>query len=278
MTRAGRQPEAEQFDLFSGGGTVGTAAVPADKPFCPEALSDEDILDRLPDAGIADVRLLCDLIVERGLGDRAVPALEALWRRFKGFGLERPEPQQTAVIETLAKLGTARAKQLLVDIVTAASDLPPSLLPAALSAALSASPRLPPAFLSPLLAHADSRIRELAARLSGFGQPDIGALAACLDDTQQAVRRAAAIVLGQFGDARAKAILLSELQRTPTGEIVGALSAIADEDIIVHLGRCAEAHPALAERIATELEEMETSRSLRVARRIRGGRTDSGMS
>ncbi len=277
MTRAGRQPEAEQFDLFTGGGTVEPAAVPADKPFCPEALSDEDILDRLPDAGIADARLLCDLIVERGLGDRAVPALEALWRRFKGFGLDRPEPQQTAVIETLEKLGTACAKRLLADIVTA-SDLPPALLPAALSAALSASLRLPPAFLSPLLAHADSRIREMAARLSGFGQPDVGALAACLDDTQQAVRRAAAIVLGQFGDARAKAVLLEELHRTPTGEIVEALSAIADEDIIVHLGRCAKEHPALAGRITMELEEMETPRSLRVARRIRSSRPDSGRS
>ena len=277
MTRRSRQPEAEQFDLFTGGGTVEPAAVPAGKPFRPEALSDEDILARIPSAGISDVGLLCNLAIERGLGDRAVPALETLWRRFKGFGYERPEPQQTAVIETLAKLGTARAKQLLVDIVTA-RDLPPPLLPAALSAARSAALHLPANFVRPLLAHADPRIRELAARLSGFGQPDIGALAACLDDTQPAVRRAAAIVLGQFGDARAKAILLSELQRTPTGEIVEALSAIADDDIVVHLGRCADAHPALAGRIAMGLEEMETPRSLRVARRIRSSRPDSGVS
>ncbi len=277
MTRRSRQPEAEQFDLFTGGGTVEPAAIPANKPFRPEALSDEDILARLPNAGIADVRLLCDLIVERGLGDRAVPAIEALWRRFKGFGRQRPLAEQTAVIETLSKLETPDARRLLADIATG-HDLPPLLLPAALSGALSTSLRLPPTFLSPLLAHADPRIRELAARLSGFGQPDIGALAACLDDTQPAVRRAAAIVLGQFGDARAKAILLSELQRTPTGEIVGALSAIADDDIVVHLGRGADAHPALAGRIATELEEMETTLSLRVARRIRRDRTDSGVS
>ena len=277
MTRRSRQPEAEQFDLFTGGGTVEPAAGPADKPFRPEALSDEDILARIPSAGISDVGLLCNLAIERGLGDRAVPALETLWRRFKGFGYERPEPQQTAAIDTLVKLGTARAKQLLVDIVTA-RDLPPPLLPAALSAARSAALHLPAHFVRPLLAHADPRIREQAARLSGFGQPDIGALAACLDDTQPAVRRAAAIVLGQFGDARAKAILLSELQRTPTGEIVEALSAIADDDIVVHLGRCADAHPALAGRIAMELEEMETPRSLRVARRIRDDQEDSGVS
>ncbi|MXY40639.1 MAG: HEAT repeat domain-containing protein [Rhodospirillaceae bacterium] len=277
MTRRGRQPEAEQFDLFTGGGTVEPAAAPADAPLCPETLSDEDVLGRIPNARIADVRVLCRFAVERGLGDRAVPALEALWRRFRGFGHDRPLPEQTAVIETLAKLETAGARQLLAEIATA-HDLPPPLLPAALSAALSASLRLPVHVLRSLLAHADPRIRELAARLSGFGQPDIGALAACLGDTQPAVQRAAAIVLGQFGHAAAKAILLSELRRAPTGDIVEALSAIADDDIIVHLGRCAAAHPALAGRIAAELEGMETALSLKVARRIRDELAEAGRS
>lgn len=277
MTRRSRQPESEQFDLFTGGGTVEPAAVPADEPFCPETLSDADILDRIPNARVADVRMLCSLAVERGLGDRAVPALKALWRRFKGFGHDRPYPEQTAVIETLAKLETAGARQLLTDIATA-HDLPPPLLPAALSAALSASLKLPVHVIRPLLADADPRIRELAARLSGFGQPDIGALEACLDDTQPAVRRAAAVVLGKFGHAGARTILLNELRRTPTGEIVEALSAIADDDIIVHLGRCADAHPALAGRIAAELEEMETPLSLKVARRIRDSQAGSGTS
>lgn len=275
MTRRSRQPEAEQFDLFTGGGTVEPAAVPADKPICPETLSDEDILDRIPDAGIADVRLLCSLAVERGLDDRAVPCLEALWRRFTGYGYDRPCPEQTAVIETLARLETAGARQLLTDIATA-HDLPPSLLPPALSAALSASLKLPVDFIRPLLTHADPRVRELAARLSEYGQPDIQALDACLNDTQLAVRRAAAVVLGQFGYAGAKATLLIELQRTPTGEIVEALAAIADDEIIVHLSRCAAAHPALAGRIATELEELETALSLRAARRIRNDLADAG--
>lgn len=277
MTRRGRQPGTEQFDLFAGGGTVEPAAVPADKPLRPETLSDDDVLDRIPQAGISDVRLLCNHAVERSLGDRAVPALEALWRRFKGFGHDRPYPEQTAVIETLAEFGTERAREALSAIVTA-RNLPPPLLPAALSAAVSASLNLPADFLRPLLAHADPRVRELAAKLSGFGQPDIGALEACLGDTQPAVRRAAAIVLGQFGYAGARATLLNELQRTPTGEIVEALAAIADDDIVVLLGRCAETHPALAGRIVRELEEMETALSLKVARRIRNGQAGLSMS
>jgi len=267
----------EQFDLFSSREPVAPSASSAGQPRSREVLSDEEILDRLPNAGISEAQPLCNLVIERNLGVRAAPALESLWRRFKGFGRDRPYPEQTAVIETLAKLETAGPKQLLAEIATA-HDLPPPLLPAALSAALSASLTLPVHFLRPLLGHADPRIRELAARLSGFGQPDIGALDACLDDTQPAVRRAAAVVLGRFGYAGARAILLNELGRTPTGEIVEALSAIADDDIVVHLGRCAEAHPALAGRIAAELEEMETPLSLRVARRIRNDLADAGRS
>ena len=89
-----------------------------------------------------------------------------------------------------------------------------------------------------------------------------------------AVRRAAAIVLGGFGRDRAKAVLLAELARHPTGDVVDALAGIADDDIVVHLGRCAEAHPELAGRIASELEEMQTPRSLKIANRIRGRMDD----
>ena len=56
--------------------------------------------------------------------------------------------------------------------------------------------------------------------------------------------------------------------------MVDALAGIADDDIVVHLGRCAEAHPELAGRIAAELEEVATSRSLKIANRLRGRMDD----
>ena len=135
---------------------------------------------------------------------------------------------------------------------------------------------VPGTFTGPLLAHGDTEIREFAVRLCAFGRPEFEDLEACLADTQPAVRRAAAIVLGGFGRDRAKAILLAELARHPTGDVVDALASIADDDIVVHLGRCAEAHPELAGRIAAELEEMQTPRSLKIASRIRG-RMDDGI-
>ena len=219
-----------------------------------------------------DASLLCDLVVRRGLGDRALPALDRLWRRFRGFGRARLLPEQQAVVETLARIGTKEARDRLARIVSAA-DLPPPLLPVALRAALSAGLALPRGFTGPLLRHADPPVRELAARLSRFGRPDIAALEESIGDAHAPVRRAAAVALGRLGRAGAKPVLLEELRRDPASEIVSALSGIADDDIPVHLGRCAEAHPALAETVAAALEEMETALSLKIARRIRAGQS-----
>ena len=269
MTEPGGGTGVRQFDLFGDRGTVTPVAAPAARPPRPNTLSDEQLLARLPGARIAEAGPLYGLIVERGLGDRALPALERLWRRFAGFGQDRLLPEQVAVIETLAKIGTAAARELLAGIVTA-PDLSFPLLPTALRAALAVSLRLPATFTGPLLAHGNPEIREFAIRLSAFGRPEFEGLEACLADTHAAVRRAAAIVLGGFGWNRAKAVLLAELARHPDGDVVDALAGIADDDIVVHLGRCAGMHPELAGRIASELEEMQTPRSLKIASRIRG--------
>ena len=215
-----------------------------------------------------DAVLLCGLVVERGLGDRALPALDRLWRRFRGFGRERPQPEQKAVVEALARIGTAGAADRLAGIVIA-QDLPPPLLPAALLAARDARLGLPRGFAGPLLGHADPRVRELAARLGRFGGADIAALEELIGDLHRPVRRAAAVALGRLGGASARPVLLEELHRDPAREIVTALASIADDDIAVHLGRAAEAHPALAGAVAAALEEIETELSQKIARRIR---------
>ena len=257
-----------QFDLFGDRPPAAPGAGPASPPLRPGSLSDEEILDLLPDAGMQDAVLLCGLAVERGLGDRALPALDRLWRRFRGYGRERPQPEQEAVVEALARIGTTRARDMLAGIVTAA-DLPPPLLPVALRAALQAGLRLPRGFAGPLLRGADPRVRELAARLGRFGGADIAVLEELIGDPDRPVRRAAALALAWLGRTGAKPVLLEELHRNPAREIVAALSGIADDDIAVHLGRCAEAHPALAETVAAALEEIETELSLKIARRIR---------
>ena len=261
--------DARQLDLFADRGLAPPEPMPASRPRRPDSLTDDEILDRLPDAGIIDAVVFCDLIVERGICDRALPALDRLWQRFRGFGREQPLPELEAVVNALARVGSSDARSQLARYVTE-TDLPPPLLPKALQAALAARLRLPREFTSSLLRHANPEIRSLAARLCRFGTPDMTVLEDLVGDPDSRVRRAAAIALGGLGRASAKDALLGELRRNPTSEIVVALSGIADDDVAVQLGRCAEAHPALAETVATELEAMETDRSRKIARRIRG--------
>lgn len=62
---------------------VAAAGLPA------AALSDGELIAMLPRAGRLNVDALCAEVVSRSLAE-AVPALEALWRRFSGFGVRVP--------------------------------------------------------------------------------------------------------------------------------------------------------------------------------------------
>ena len=75
----------------------------------PSSLTDDDLIERLADAGPPDVDALCAQIVARALS-AAVPALEVLWRRFHGSGIERPLREQRAVLATLARMNGLGAR------------------------------------------------------------------------------------------------------------------------------------------------------------------------
>ena len=99
-----------QRDLFDERGGAGTRLTPAAsaRPASPvpASLGDDDLVGRLADAGPSDIDALCDEIAARSLAV-AVPALERVWRRFHGFGVDRPLREQCAVLETLARLDPA---------------------------------------------------------------------------------------------------------------------------------------------------------------------------
>ena len=268
MNKGDRQ--FELFDTRDKAGTGTVSGVPKVPLSCPDSLDDEGVLRQLPYAGVGDVQPLCNIVVERRFGDRALPALELLWCRFSGFGKDRIVVEQKVVIETLARLDTQEARARLARIVTE-RDLPRPLLITGLRAARSASLKLPKPFVASLMDDHEPQVRELAIVLSELAGPDIARLKACLADPQYAVRKAAAIVMGKLGfDAdEARTILLSELRRCPMTAVINALLAIADDDIAVHLGRCAQTHPEFAEIIMIGLEDMETDISRKIVRRIR---------
>ncbi len=233
-------------------------------------LSDGELLGRLQEADPRDIERVCSEILSRSLAVAAVPLLEGLWRRFLGFGVSKPLPEQICVLRTLAGLDHDDARAALKRIVSS-NRLPTSLYDVALQAAAEARLTVPAGLVQPLLEHPDPDVRVAAFRLSHPVRLSPNLLRQGLRDLSAAVRREAAITLGLGGFPEAKTILLNELAAQPSDTLIAALVAIWDDDVIVHLGRCAAAHPALAGLVADFLEEMDDPKALAVAERLRKG-------
>ena len=87
-----------QLDLFAGAGSAldHSAAPTANRPrpIAPE-LDDDALIAAIPTASLSDCRSLTAEARRRRLVE-AIPALEALCRRFQGYGTEHPIAEQTA--------------------------------------------------------------------------------------------------------------------------------------------------------------------------------------
>ena len=267
-----------QPDLFDERGRMEPELVPApvdrDAAPAPGCLTDGDLIALLREAGPSNVEELCAEVVSRPLS-AAVPALVHLWQRFAGFGIEAPLVEQVIVLGTLARLEGEAARAALRGMVLS-KGLPASLLPAALRAAAYAGLSLPAAFVSPLLGHGDVAVREPAFALALRAGVPGHLLCAGLVDPSASVRRLAAIAMGNLGDAEAREPLIEELGRNPSRALIEALSGIADDDVLVHLGRCAERHPAFAGTVLDALRDMECARAERLAGHLEAGRRVSG--
>ena len=275
--RSDREATPNQLDLFAERGRVIARRVP--EPMAPpaaapvERLSDDDLLESIQKAGPSNIEAVCSEIVSRSL-EAAVPALEALWRRFAGFGVEKPLRDQLAVLDTLARLGGTDARSTLRGIVLS-KGLSASLLPAASQASASAGLALPAAFVGPLLDHEDAEVRGAAFVLAARTDVPADRLREGLFDRSAANRRAAAVALGLRGDASARQPLYDELARYPSTEVIEAITAVWDDDAIVHLGQCARRHPRLAGAVVDALRDIASPRAHTVARHleINTGRT-----
>src|SRR5689334_13353761 len=107
-----------QLDLFDSGGVPAPAPVVPPRPsFVASALDDAALLAALPNATQGTCQDLSSEAATRRLAD-AVPALEALCRRFKGFGLTHPVPEQMAAVRAIAAIGGREAAAALARIIT----------------------------------------------------------------------------------------------------------------------------------------------------------------
>ena len=262
--------EFEQLDLFSGAGVSRPEAesewigwAPAD----PSRLSDADLIATIPRASQREAAGLVGEAVRRALMD-AVPALEALCRRFSGFGLDREVTEQTGAFSGLASLGGGAAAEAVTRLIVSGAVRGPGMR-VAMEAAAGLGCRLPPERVAACLRGDDPAIREAACRCARGGPEVIAALVDLLTDLHGSVTHAAALALGRLGRREGSAVLIGLLRTAPTEEVVCALAAIAEEDDWVRLGQTAMRMPELAGVVLEVLEESEEARAMAVAQGVR---------
>src|SRR5215469_16496783 len=110
---------ARQLDLFAGAGnhsdqTV-TPTIGRSREVAPE-LDDDTLIAAIPPASLGDCRSLAAEAGRRRLVG-AIAALEALCRRFQGFGIEHTIPEQTAALGALAGIGGGEAARAVTRII-----------------------------------------------------------------------------------------------------------------------------------------------------------------
>ena len=234
-----------------------------------KALPDSELAERVAHANLATIDTLAEEIVARSL-TAAVPALERLWRRFHGFGINRPFREQIAVLETLSRLKGPEACSALRRIALR-PGVPDSLLPAVLRAAADKRLDLPASFVAEFLNHQDSEIREPAFALAHAANVPVLRLRIGLSDSLASIRRDAAVALAFRGDASGRDVLISVLAHAPSVELIDALGAICDDEAVVELGRCAMRFPDFAPQVVAILRELESQKAERLVARLEAG-------
>jgi hypothetical protein len=263
-------PTGQQLDLFDGGGVSTEDPWPfagPDVPVVASELDDAALIAAISRASLRDYRDLTDEAVKRRLAE-AVPALEVLCRRFTGFGLTRPIPEQIAAVQAMASIGGSAASRAVARIVADAAIRGPGFADAAHAAARLRC-RLPEAVVLDLLRHPDPGMRADGAACAHRARPDIVAiLIDLLGDLHQPVARAAACALGRMGRSEARPVLLRLLAEQPSAELIQAVSGIADDAGVVALGRVARTRPDLAAEAVDALRDLEDPRAAAIVASI----------
>jgi len=262
---------SEQLDLFSGAGGAPEPELEIDAmdwaPLDPARLSDTELIAVLPRARQIEAPGLAREAARRGMAE-AVPALEALCRRFSGFGRDREVTEQTAALSGLEALGGGSAKDAVTRLIVSGAVRGPGMR-VALEVAARLGCRVKPDLIAAFLRDDDPAVREAACRCARGGPAEIAALIDLLADLHTGVAHAAALALGRLGQIEGRAVLLGILRTAPSEEVVRALAGIAEDDDWVRLGQTAMRVRDLAGVVLELLNESENARAAAVAEGIR---------
>ena len=229
----------QQLDLFSYASVGPRSPMPRCTETRPAAadLKDAALIAAIPESSLAVSSELAAEAGRRGLV-AAVPALAALCRRFAGFGIERMVPEQVAALQALAAIGGREAADAVAHMIERGSVQGPGLQ-AAVAAAARLHATLSVDVLQTLLRHPTPAIRADACRCA---RPVPGLIAVLIDllgDHDRAAASSAACALARMGRTEARAALRELLCRAPSADVIDAVSAVADEECVILLGRIA---------------------------------------
>lgn len=261
-----------QGDLFSGSGfpPPGSAEAGEEIPAAAlEALDDDCLSAVLSGAGLA-ASLAIVAEIERRKSAAAIPALERLCRRFAGFGRDRIVPEQVAALRALVGIGGKEAREAVARLIAAAAVEGPGLT-TAVEAAADLGSSLPAEHVVSLLRRDDPALRAAACRCLGRGSLSecVATLGDLLGDLHGGVRAAAACALGRMGRWEGRDVLLALLHRDPSAEVIDAIAQIANEDVIVALGRLARDGGARYATVIAALDDIDHPRATQLAAALR---------
>src|SRR5712691_6592311 len=110
----------EQLDLFNvspGPATRGLPEGTTGRAIAGDTLDDDSLLAAILNTGIRETFALVAEAGRRRM-PAAIPVLEALCRRFAGFGADRVVPEQAAALDALVVIGGSDAAQTLARLIT----------------------------------------------------------------------------------------------------------------------------------------------------------------
>jgi HEAT repeats len=254
-----------QLDLFSSTGIEAERPLspPIEQPLDATVLDDQRLI-----AAISESDLAGSIALAREAGRRrltaAVPSLEALCRRFAGFGRHRMLPEQAAALCALGAIAGREAAQSISRLIVREAVQGPALNLAVNTAARIGSP-FPVGVLQSLLRHSDPDIRASACGCARRNPGLISVMIELLGDLNQDVARSAACALGRMGRIEARPMLVKLLRQQPSEEVIDAVSSVADEECMIQLGRIARTEPALADAALDALGGIDDPRADEIA-------------
>lgn len=268
LNATGPDPTTRQYDLFTASEAPPSVEPAARARRTPprdrRQMTDEALCASVAAVSLGDAAEVLGEVARRQLA-AAIPQLACLIRRFKGFLTRGPIIEQTEALQALVAIGGSGA----ADVVRRAiehGEFNCANLGAALRAAARLHIRLAPNVVELALGHDLAEIRIAACAFASARPNQLALLIDRLGDEDARVRTAAACALGELGRVEARSKLARLLQVSPSIAIIEAAVGVADEDLVVQLGKLARERDAFRDCIVEALEDCDLALATKIRR------------